>query len=98
MVTLQITLFATNGKYKPMSTLINVESIEEYKRNPTFYKMKAIQKICNQRYLTGKELQAMTYTHIKVRNYTLYKEITENKKEEKKKWKIEIDLFSKVLF
>ena len=83
MVTLQVTLFATNGKYKPMSTLINVESIEEYKKNPTFYKVKAIQKICNQRYLTGKELQEMTYTHIKVRNYTLYKEITKSKKEGK---------------
>lgn len=80
MITLQVTLFDAEGKYKPMSTLIDVESIEEYKKNPTMYKMKAIQKICNKRYLTGKELQKMGYTTIKVRNYTLYKEMLDKKK------------------
>ena len=82
MVTLQITIFDSNNKYKPMSALIEVDSLEEYKKNPTFYKMKAIQKICNQRYLTGKELQELGYKTIKVRNYTLYQEM---KKRGKKK-------------
>ena len=84
MVTLQITIFDSNNKYKPMSALIEVDSLEEYKKNPTFYKMKAIQKICNQRYLTGKELQELGYKTIKVRNYTLYQEM---KKRGKKKWR-----------
>lgn len=81
MITLQVTLFHTEGKYKPMSALIDVDSLEEYKKNPTYYKMKAIQKICNKRYLTGKELQELGYTTIKVRNYTLYKKSLDKKKE-----------------
>lgn len=80
MITLQVTLFDVKNEFKPISTLIEVESVEEYKKNPTFYKMKAVQKICNKRYLSGKELQKMGYTRIKVRNYTLYKELKEKKK------------------
>lgn len=82
-ITLQVTLFDKNNKYKPMSTLINVESIEEYKKNSTKYKMQAVQKICNKRYLTGKELQDMGYSIIKVRNYTLLQKIKEQEKEKK---------------
>ncbi len=82
-ITLQITLFDKDNKYKPMSTLINVESIEEYKKNSTKYKMQAVQKICNKRYLTGKELQDMGYSIIKVRNYTLLQKIKEQEKEKK---------------
>lgn len=84
MVTLQVTLFNSSNKYKPMSALVDVESLSEYKKNPTFYKMKAIQKICNQRYLTGKELQDLGYDTIKVRNYTLYKEREKKEKEKRK--------------
>lgn len=80
MITLQVTLFDVKNEFKPISTLIEVESVEEYKKNPTFYKMKAVQKICNKRYISGKELQKMGYTRIKVRNYTLYKELKERKK------------------
>lgn len=80
MITLQVTLFDVKGEYKPISTLIDVESLEEYKSNPTFYKIKAIQKICNKRYITGKELQKLGYTKIKVRNYTLYKKMLDKRK------------------
>ena len=83
-ITLQITLFDKNNKYKPMSALVNVESIEEYKKNPTKYKMQAVQKICNKRYLTGKELQDMGYSIIKVRNYTLLQKRKEQEKKQKK--------------
>ena len=58
-ITLQITLFDKNNKYKPISTLINVPSLEEYKKNSTKYKVQALQKICNQRYMSGKELQEL---------------------------------------
>ena len=82
-ITLQVTLFDKNNKYKPISTLIQVPSIEEYKRDSTKYKVQALQKICNQRYLSGKELQDLGYTIIKVRNYTLWKEIQEEKKKKR---------------
>lgn len=80
MITLQITLFDVKNEFKPISTLIEVESVEEYKKNPNFYKMKAVQKICNKWYIPGKELQEMGYTRIKVRNYTLYRKMREKKK------------------
>lgn len=80
MIELQVTLFDVKNEFKPISTLIEVESVEEYKKNPNFYKMKAVQKICNKRYISGKELQKMGYTRIKVRNYTLYRKMREKKK------------------
>ena len=84
-ITLQVTLFDVTGKYKPISTLIEVESVEYYKEHSKEVKQKAIQKICNQRYLSGKELVKLGYKKIKVRNYTLWKQIQEKKKEEGKK-------------
>lgn len=80
-ITIQITLFDVNGKYKPISTLIEVESVEYYRKHSKECKEKAIQKICNQRYLSGKELVKLGYKKIKVRNYTLWKEIQEGRKE-----------------
>lgn len=82
-IIIQITLFDVTGKYKPISTLIEVESIEEYRKNSQEYKRKAIQKICNQKYLTGKELLKLGYKQIKARNYTLWKEIQEKRRKEK---------------
>ena len=66
---LQVTLFATNGKYKPISTLINVESMEDYEQNKRKYQEKAILNICHNRRTTWKELQDDSYTKIKVREY-----------------------------
>lgn len=81
-IIIQITLFDVTGKYKPISTLIEVESIDYYKEHSKEVKQKAIQKICNQRLLSGKELVKLGYTKIKVRNYTLWKQIQEGKKNE----------------
>lgn len=72
---IQITLFDVNGKYKPVSTLIEVESVAWYKEHEKECRQKAIQKICLQRNWTGKELLKLGYKRIKVRNYTLWKEI-----------------------
>lgn len=82
-IIIQITLFDVTGKYKPISTLIEVESIDYYKEHSKEVKQKAIQKICNQRLLSGKELVKLGYTKIKVRNYTLWKQIQEGKKNER---------------
>lgn len=83
-VIIQITLFDVNGRYKPISTLIEVENVEYYKQHSKECKEKAFQKICNQRLLTGKELIKLGYTKVKVRNYTLWKQIQEGKKERRK--------------
>ena len=74
-VVLQVTLFDTNNKHKPISTLIQVESLEFFNNNSKEVKTKAIQNICNKRLLSGKELVKLGYTRIKVRNYSLLQRI-----------------------
>ena len=43
---LQVTLIDKTNKYKPLSTLVDIPSIEEYNENKTKYLKSAIQKIC----------------------------------------------------
>ena len=81
-ITLQFTLFDVNGRYKPISTLIKVESLKWFKEHQEEVKIKAIQQICNQRRLSGKELAKLGYTKLKVRNYTLYLKSKGLKKED----------------
>ena len=69
MMKLQVTLFCTTGKYKPMSTVIEVESVEDYKENKAKYQKRAIEKICAQRYTNTFYLNQQGYTQIKVRKY-----------------------------
>ena len=82
---LQVTLFATNGKYRPISTLINVESMEDYNKNKKKYQEKAILNICHNRKTTWKELVKNSYTGIKVREYDKEKINLQVKKELLKK-------------
>ena len=82
-VTLQFTLFDVNGKYKPISTLVKVESIKWFREHEQETKTKAIQQICNQRRLTGKELAKLGYTKLKVRNYSLFLKSKQKAKEER---------------
>ena len=67
-IIIQVTLFDKQNKHKPVSTLVEVESVK-------YFNTKAIQKICNKRYWTGQDLKKYGYTSVKVRNYTLYQEI-----------------------
>lgn len=88
-VTLQFTLFDTTGKYRPISTLVKVASIKWFREHEQEVKIKAIQQICNQRRLSGKELAKLGYTRLKVRNYDLFlisknRRKENNKKEEEK--------------
>ena len=71
-VTLQFTLFDINGKYKPISTLVKVESVKWFREHEKEVKIKAIQQICNQRGLSGKELAKLGYIKLKIRNYDLF--------------------------
>ena len=84
-ITLQFTLFDTTGKYKPISTLVKVESIKWFREHYEEVKQKALQQICNQRRLTGKELAKFGYTKLKIRNYDLYLLKRNNKKKIDKK-------------
>ncbi len=70
MITLQYTLFDVTGKYKPVSTLVNVESVKYYKEHKREVKRKAIEKICIKRYWTKEDLVRYGYTTSKIRVYT----------------------------
>ena len=69
MIRLQVTLFDTNNKYKPISTIVNVESVEYYKQHQQQTRQRAIEKICAKRYTTPKQLAKDGYNQIKVRVY-----------------------------
>lgn len=86
-ITLQITLFDSTGKYKPISTLVKVESIKWFKEHQEEVKTQAIQQICNQRRLSGKELTKLGYTKLKIRNYDLYLLSKQKKRVDKTKEK-----------
>lgn len=66
---LQFTLFCTSREYKPVSTILEVPSLEEYKANARQYKDKAIKKIAQQRLWDSKDLIRFGYTTMKVRVY-----------------------------
>lgn len=78
---LQFTLFAKNGQYRPISTIINVESMQDYKKNKATYQKKAIENICHNRRTTWKDLQEQTYTTVKVREYNINKMSNSQKRE-----------------
>lgn len=69
MIRLQVTLFDTNNKYKPISTTVEVESVDYYKQHTKETRQRAIEKICAKRYTTPKQLAKDGYNQIKVRVY-----------------------------
>ena len=76
---LQVTLFSSTGKYKPMSTIIEVESMEDYNNKKAEYQKKAILNICHQRKTDWSNLKRDGFTQVKVREYDLEK-IAQQKK------------------
>lgn len=68
MIQLQCTLFSNQG-YKPMSTVVSVESVQYYNEHAQEVKTQAIQKICIQRHMNKYHLIEYGYTKIKVRRY-----------------------------
>jgi len=66
---LQFTLFCKTGQYKPMSTVIDVVSVEDYKNHKTEYQQRAVAKICSTRKMTTWSLKQNGYSIIKVRPY-----------------------------
>lgn len=66
---IQITVFHKEGKYRPISTTIEVSSMEDFMANQSAYVCKAITKIAQQRYLAPHELVHKGYTRYKYRKY-----------------------------
>ena len=92
MIRLQVTLFDTNNKYKPISTTVEVESVKYYKQHQQQTRQRAIEKICAKRYTTPKQLARDGYNQIKVRVYQEQGKIKADKRAEferllTQKWK-----------
>lgn len=73
MIKLQVTLFCENGKYKPISTIVNIESMEYYKENKKQVQQKAIENICHKHYTSWNNLKKDGFTKVKVREYDIEK-------------------------
>ena len=89
---LQYTLFCKNGKYKPMSTVIEVESMQDYEEHKKEYNQKAILKILHQRKMNGWNLKQYEYTQYKVREYK-----TKEEREIEKQQQIKQQIIKKLI-
>ncbi len=69
MITLQYTLFDKQGRYKPVSTLVLVQSVQYYNEHKREIKQKALTKICVKRRWTKEDLLRFGYTTSKIRVY-----------------------------
>lgn len=68
IVQVQITLVSKSG-YRPLSTLIEVESWEAYQQNKQAYQQKAVTSILAKRHMTIRDVRRYGYTQIKARVY-----------------------------
>ena len=85
MIKMQVTLFDKENKYRPISTLIDVESVDDYNTNKKEYLQKAITKIAAKRYLSITELKKQGFTQVKAREYTIERLERDAKKNELKR-------------
>lgn len=68
MIQLQCTIFSDKG-YRPISTIIKVDSMQWYREHEKEAKTFAIKEICNKRCMQVYHLKQYGYTKLKVRLY-----------------------------
>lgn len=100
MIDLQVTFFHNENKYRPISTIIKVESLEEYKKDSRKQQIRALTNIAHYRKTTPSDLVKQGFTQVKVREYNkqqiqeqkelqhkinLLKKIAREREEKKKK-------------
>lgn len=78
MTTIQYTMYSTTGKYRPISTLIQVPSMEDYEANKSEWNKRAIKRILAKRYVGPAWLKENGYTTYRVREYDKKKIEQEN--------------------
>ena len=93
----QVTLTSVNGKYKPVSCIVNIEQAEtadltQIKASKDEIVKKGIVKIAQKRYWTNADLKKFGYTKVKCRLYDKEKIEKENveryeKIKEERGWK-----------
>ncbi len=68
-----MTVFHKDNKYKPLSTILEVDSMQYYNTHKAEVQRKALANIGHFRHLTPQELIKQGYTKIKTREYDLNK-------------------------
>ena len=66
---IQVTFFQKENKYKPISIVLDIESMGYYTSHKVELQRRALLNIAHQRKTTPKELINQGYTKIKVREY-----------------------------
>lgn len=66
---LQVTLFCKDNKYRPISTVVDIISMQYYEDNKAEVQKKAILNICHNRHTSYNILKKQGYTLIKIREY-----------------------------
>lgn len=79
MIQIQLTLYSESGKYRPMSTIVEVESIAYYNTHKQEIQNRAIQRISVQRKMDIWVMKKYGYTKLKARVYDREKIEQENK-------------------
>lgn len=92
MIQIQLTLYSESGKYRPMSTIVEVESIAYYNVHKQEILNRAIQRISVQRKMDIWVMKKYGYTKLKARVYDKEKIEQENKEryeriKEERGWK-----------
>ncbi len=70
---LQVTFFHNENKYKPMSTILEIENMQEYNDNKAEIQKKALLTIGHYRHQTPQEIIKNGYTKVKIREYDIEK-------------------------
>lgn len=77
---LQVTLYCADGRYKPVSTIVEIPTKEWIANNVKPYTQKGAQKICNKKGWTQADIKRLGYTKVKFRAYDKIKIQQENEK------------------
>lgn len=67
MLKVQVTYFCTNGKYKPVASVIEVPSSYDFYKRKEYWLNRAKTLIKNKRYWTEEEMQNFGYTEYKAK-------------------------------
>ncbi len=71
MIKLQVTFFQKENKYKPISTIVEIDSLEYYENNKAEVQKRALLNIAHNRRTTPNNLIQQGYTKIKTREYNI---------------------------
>ena len=71
MIKLQITFFQKENKYKPISTILEIDSLKYYENHKAEIQKRALMNIAHNRKTTPNVLIQQGYTKIKTREYNI---------------------------